>query len=80
MSLNSLLCIDEMYKADSLTIDRGTPGIELMENAGAAIAHEIMERWPKREVAVLCGPGNNGGDGFVVARRLSEAGCARFCT
>lgn len=74
MSINSLLTIEEMYKADALTIDQGTPGIVLMENAGAAIAHEIMERWSKREVAVLCGPGNNGGDGFVAARLLSEFG------
>ncbi len=74
MSMNSLLSIDEMYKADALAIAHGTPGIELMENAGSAIAHEIRERWPVRETVVLCGPGNNGGDGFVAARVLADAG------
>jgi hydroxyethylthiazole kinase-like uncharacterized protein yjeF len=71
---SELLSVEEMYAADAAAIAAGTPGIELMENAGRAIAREIRKRWQPRPTAVLCGPGNNGGDGFVVARLLQEAG------
>ena len=49
---------------------------QMMEEAGRSAAQRIMERWPPkgRRVVVLCGKGNNGGDGFVVARRLAEEG------
>ena len=64
----------EMGEADRLTIAGGTAGIALMENAGLAVADAVSRRWPVRPVAVLCGPGNNGGDGFVVARILAGRG------
>jgi NAD(P)H-hydrate epimerase len=61
-----------MREADRKTIEEiGLPGAVLMENAGGAVARVVSERFPGK-AAVLCGRGNNGGDGFVAARRLRD--------
>lgn len=61
----------EMRALDRATIDEiGLPGLTLMETAGRAVARAVTAR----NVAVVCGPGNNGGDGYVVARVLRDAG------
>ncbi|MEZ5845518.1 MAG: NAD(P)H-hydrate dehydratase [Geminicoccaceae bacterium] len=71
------LLTNEMAAAiDRATIEGGIPGIELMENAGRGIVRELLRRHCPRRCVVLCGPGNNGGDGYVVARRLAEIGIA----
>ena len=63
-----------MYAADRFASDHGTASIDLMENAGRAAASEITRRWSSRRTVVLCGPGNNGGDGYVAARHLKSRG------
>jgi ADP-dependent NAD(P)H-hydrate dehydratase / NAD(P)H-hydrate epimerase len=72
-----LLTVAAMGRVDAAAIEAGVPGATLMESAGAAVAARAHARLPEGgRVRVLCGPGNNGGDGFVAARRLAEAGYA----
>src|SRR3984957_16891116 len=73
-----ILTADEMRITDRVTTDRfGVSSLELMEHAGSATARFILHELPQcRRIVVLCGRGNNGGDGLVAARYLVEAGCA----
>jgi hydroxyethylthiazole kinase-like uncharacterized protein yjeF len=66
----------EMREIDRATSQRfGVPSLTLMENAGSAVAEFVVARYPSAErVGVVCGKGNNGGDGFVAARKLKAAG------
>jgi hydroxyethylthiazole kinase-like uncharacterized protein yjeF len=70
-----VLTAAQMREADRLTIERGTPGEVLMENAGGRVAQLIEREFApliRQRVAVFCGKGNNGGDGRVVARLLRD--------
>jgi ADP-dependent NAD(P)H-hydrate dehydratase / NAD(P)H-hydrate epimerase len=69
-----LLAPDAMAAVDRAAIDAGLPGRWLMENAGRAVTRAITSRFGLQPTLVLCGPGNNGGDGWVVARQLQRAG------
>jgi len=70
-----LLTTSEMAEADRRAVDLGVASLTLMENAGRAVADEAVQMvQPGARIAVLCGPGNNGGDGFVAARHLAERG------
>jgi ADP-dependent NAD(P)H-hydrate dehydratase / NAD(P)H-hydrate epimerase len=68
----------EMREIDRATSDRfGVPSITLMENGGSAVARFVLSSYPRAErIGVVCGKGNNAGDGFVAARKLLEAGRA----
>jgi hydroxyethylthiazole kinase-like uncharacterized protein yjeF len=70
-----IVTADEMRDIDRKTIEEyGVPGVVLMERAGLAVASRIKEIFGRKRVLVVCGSGNNGGDGFVVARNLNKAG------
>ncbi len=71
---NELLSVEQMSQADQLAIDGGTPGLALMERAGKAVADHAARLAGDRPIVVLCGPGNNGGDGYVAAKHLQERG------
>lgn len=68
-----ILTVAEMRATDRATVESGTPSLTLMENAGHAVARFVTHELPEIDrILVLCGKGNNGGDGFVAARVLAE--------
>ncbi len=74
MLAGTVLTTRAMAAVDRAAIAGGIPGSVLMEAAGRAVTRAIVDRFPPCRVLVLAGPGNNGGDGYVVARRLAAAG------
>lgn len=78
--MDEILTSQQMREIESAAIESGrVTGLDLMERAGRGVVEAIFETWPDLEsgghrAVVLCGPGNNGGDGFVVARLLSQRG------
>jgi NAD(P)H-hydrate epimerase len=71
-----IVSAEEMREIDRVTSERfGVPSHTLMENAGAAVAEFVLREYGSAcKIAVVCGKGNNGGDGFVVSRKLRDAG------
>ncbi|MEO0871138.1 MAG: NAD(P)H-hydrate epimerase, partial [Pseudomonadota bacterium] len=74
MSAPQVLTAHQMRLAEQRIFDAGTSVGELMEIAAGGAAHWVRRLAAGRKVTVLCGPGNNGGDGYVIARRLREWG------
>jgi ADP-dependent NAD(P)H-hydrate dehydratase / NAD(P)H-hydrate epimerase len=72
-----IVTASEMREIDRATSEQfGIRSLTLMENAGTAVADFAEAHWPTtKRIGVICGKGNNGGDGFVAARKLKEAGC-----
>ena len=71
---HAILGTKEMAAADRFAIENGSSGSALMSAAGQGIVDAISKRWSRRRTAVLCGPGNNGGDGWEAAALLKSAG------
>lgn len=80
--MTELLSSDQMRAFEKVAISQGAvTGLDLMERAGQGVVDTVLAHWPAlsegaQEALVLCGPGNNGGDGFVIARLLRDAGWA----
>src|SRR6056297_4046783 len=78
--MREILTAAQMRAIEQAAIESGTvTGLELMERAGRGVVEAVFEEWPDlakapQNAVVLCGPGNNGGDGFVVARLLRDRG------
>jgi len=71
----AVLSVSEMYEADHLALDFVAGSFTLMQNAADGIVNVVQQHWnPAADVIVYCGPGNNGGDGFLVAAALKKLG------
>jgi ADP-dependent NAD(P)H-hydrate dehydratase / NAD(P)H-hydrate epimerase len=79
--MDEILTVAQAYEADRLAASAGVNSYALMQKAGAALAHPVMALKDGRPVQVFCGPGANGGDGYVAASVLRKAGIAAevFC-
>src|SRR5690242_1271174 len=75
-TLMKIVSSSEMREIDRASTERfGIPSLILMENAGTAVAEFAVTQYPQAKTfGVICGKGNNGGDGFVAARKLREGG------
>src|SRR5215467_10855665 len=77
-----ILTLEQIREVDRLTTEKyGIPSLILMENAGMRIAEVLEDRFEDLAtltIGILCGKGNNGGDGLVVARQLIQKGCSPF--
>ena len=71
---HEILSVAQMATADKAACDAGVPTFDLMIRAGVAVADLVAARWSPRPTVILCGPGNNGGDGFIIAQTLADAG------
>jgi ADP-dependent NAD(P)H-hydrate dehydratase / NAD(P)H-hydrate epimerase len=74
MTPRRLYTVAEMRAADQAAVAAGAPALELMERAGRGVADVVCQAFTPRPTAILCGPGDNGGDGYVVARHLQARG------
>ncbi|MCA3751210.1 MAG: bifunctional ADP-dependent NAD(P)H-hydrate dehydratase/NAD(P)H-hydrate epimerase, partial [Phenylobacterium sp.] len=74
MSPRPILTVAEMAQADRDAVARGATVSQLMQKAGRAVARAVEARFAKQPVRVICGPGDNGGDGYVAACDLAARG------
>ena len=71
---HAVLSTAQIYAADAAAAITGVPSLDLMENAGRAVARIVERHYARVATAILAGPGNNGGDGYVIARHLADHG------
>jgi NAD(P)H-hydrate epimerase len=74
MTAGRIVSVREMQRTEQAAFAAGLDSFVAMERAGRAVAEAILARWRRRPVLVLCGPGNNGGDGYIIATALRAAG------
>lgn len=71
---HAVLSAADTAVCDAYAVESGVASFSLMQTAGAELAAAILQRWHMRPALIACGPGNNGGDGYICAARLLEAG------